>query len=270
MTSPPTTILFIGDISGKPGRRAVSKLLGPLRDRYAADLVIANAENAAGGIGLTKPTAKELLDAGIDVITLGNHAFAKRDIHPMLDQEPRIIRPANYPVGVPGRGWGEYEARRGRRVTVINLVGRVFMNPVDCPFVCTNSILAGLPEEARTVVVDMHAEATSEKMAMGWHLDGRVSAVIGTHTHIQTSDERVLPHGTAYLTDAGMTGVHDSVLGLDKDAVLEKFLLQIPGRFEVAEGEATLQGVVLTIDPQSGRALDIQRISVRESELTRE
>jgi len=261
------TILFIGDISGKPGRGAVARLLGPLRDRCGADLVIANAENAAGGIGLTKPTAIELLDAGIDVITLGNHAFAKPDIHALLDHESRVIRPANYPSGAPGKGWREYKTASGRSVAVVNLVGRVFMNPVDCPFACADAILDGLPDTVRTIVVDMHAEATSEKMAMGWHLDGRASAVIGTHTHIQTSDERVLPHGTAYLTDVGMTGVHDSVLGLDKDAVLERFLTGMPGKFAMAQGEATLQAAIIRIDPQSGHALGIERISVRENEV---
>lgn len=255
------TLLFIADISGKPGRRAVNRLLGPLRERFAVDLVVANCENAAGGLGITKPTAKELLNAGIDVITLGNHAFAKKDAYSLIDAEPRILRPANYPSGAPGRGWGLFDTTAGERVAVINLMGRIFMNPLDCPFRTATAVIDEINGEAETILVDMHAEATSEKMALAWYLDGRVSAVIGTHTHIQTSDERVLPGGTAYLTDAGMTGVHDSVLGLDKDAVLERFLKQIPGKFLLAEGEATLQGALVRTAP----AVSIERISVRES-----
>ncbi|MCX6344068.1 MAG: TIGR00282 family metallophosphoesterase [Armatimonadetes bacterium] len=259
-------ILFVGDVSGKPGRRACEKLLGPLRDHYAADLVVVNGENAAGGIGITKPTAKSLLDIGADVITLGNHAFAKKDIHSYLEQEPRILRPANYPDGAPGRGWGVFTTANGDDIAVVNLVGRVYMTAVDCPFRCIDSILSELDGETRTTLIDMHAEATSEKVALGWYLDGRVSAVIGTHTHVQTSDERVLIAGTAYLSDAGMTGVHDSVLGLDRKLVIERFLTQTPGQFALAEGEATLQGAVVEIDAATGHALSIVRINVRETD----
>lgn len=258
-------ILFAGDVSGSPGRRASARLLEPLRAHYNADFVVVNAENAAGGIGLTKPTAKEILDAGADVITLGNHAFSKLDLHAYMDHEPRIIRPANYPDGVPGRGYGVFKAASGHEVAVVNLVGRVYMTPVDCPFACANNILNELNGSPKVVFVDMHAEATSEKMAMGWHLDGRVSAVIGTHTHIQTSDDRVLPRGTAYMTDAGMTGVHDSVLGLEKKLVVERFLKQIPGKFALADGEATLQGAIVEVDPDTGHAVSIERISVSEN-----
>ncbi len=259
-------ILFVGDVSGKPGRRICAKLLGPLRDHYAADLVVVNGENAAGGIGITKPTAKNLLDAGADVITLGNHSFAKKDIHSYLEEEPRILRPANYPDGAPGRGWGVFTTTDGDDIAVINLVGRIYMTAVDCPFRCADSILNELDGEANTTLVDMHAEATSEKIALGWYLDGRVSAVIGTHTHVQTSDERVLIAGTAYLTDAGMTGVHDSVLGLDKKLVIERFLTQTPGQFALAEGEATLQGAIVEVDAGTGRALSIARVNMREND----
>lgn len=257
------TLLFIADISGRPGRKAVAKLVEPLRERYDIDLVVANSENAAAGLGLTKPTAAELFDAGVDVITLGNHAFAKRDVYTLMDTEARILRPANYPPGAPGHGWGIFETPKGEPVGVINLMGRVFMNPLDCPFRTANAVLEEMEDDTATILVDMHAEATSEKMALAWYLDGRVSAVIGTHTHIQTSDERVLPGGTAYLTDAGMTGVHESVLGLDKDTVIERFIKQIPGKFLLAEGEATLQGAVVRTEP----ATSIERISFRESDL---
>ena len=260
-------LLFIADISGSAGRRAVSRLLKALRDRYGAHIVVANGENAAGGLGLTKPTARELLDAGIDVITLGNHAFAKRGILALMDSDPRIIRPANYPLGAPGRGWGVFRGSEGTSVVVANLLGRTFMTPIDCPFRTADAMLAELQGEPKTVIVDMHAEATSEKKAMGYHLAGRVSAVIGTHTHVQTSDEVVLAQGTAYITDAGMTGIQDSVLGLDKNMALSRFLTQVPGKFTLAEGTATLQGVVVDIDGTSGRATSIERISVEESEL---
>lgn len=260
-----TKILFIGDIEGRPGRRALAKLINPLREQYQADIVIANCENAAGGIGLTKLTAKELLDAGIDVITLGNHAFAKRDVYPLMDSEPRILRPANFPPGAPGKGWGIYTTPAGEKIAVINLIGRVYMDPLDCPFPCVDEILSQITDQVKIIFVDVHAEATSEKKAMGWYLDGKVSAVIGTHTHVQTSDERVLPNGTAYLTDAGMTGVHDSVLGLEKNLVIERFIKHIPGKFQLAEGLATLQGVVISIDPSTGLAASIQRIDVAEN-----
>lgn len=260
-----TNILFIGDIEGRPGRRALNNLINPLREQYQADIVIGNCENAAGGIGLTKPTAKELLDAGIDVITLGNHAFGKRDVYPMMDSEPRILRPANFPPGAPGKGWGIYTTPAGDNIAVINLIGRVYMDPLDCPFRCADEILGQIANQAKIIFVDLHAEATSEKKAMGWYLDGKVSAIIGTHTHVQTSDERVLPNGTAYLTDAGMTGVHDSVLGLEKNLVIDRFIKQIPGKFELAEGVATLQGAVVSIDPSTGLAASIQRISIAEN-----
>ena len=252
---------------GSLGRRAVSKMLGALRSRVGAHFVVANGENAAGGLGLTKPTATSILDAGADAVTLGNHSFAKKDMLQYIESEPRVIRPANYPPGVPGKGWGVFAASTGDRVAVANLVGRTFMAPMDCPFRVADAVLGEIGDEARVVLVDMHAEATSEKKAMGWHLDGRVSAVVGTHTHVQTSDEVVLPGGAAYITDVGMTGVHDSVLGLDKDVAVRRFITQISGKFQLAEGAATLQGVVIDVDPQTGRASRIERLSVGEGEL---
>jgi len=260
-------ILFVGDVMGSPGRRALGKLLGDLRSRLDAHLVVANGENAAGGLGITGPTAAAILDSGVDVITLGNHTFTKKDMLAYIQSEPRILRPANYPPGVPGRGWGVFEATTGERVAVANLLGRTFMAPVDCPFRAADAVVAEIGGEPAVLVFDMHAEATSEKAAIGWYLDGRASAVVGTHTHVQTSDERVLPGGTAYITDAGMTGVHDSVLGLDKHQVIERFLTQVTGKFTPAEGPTTLQGVLVEIDPATGRALGIRRLSINEGEI---
>ncbi len=257
-------ILFVGDIMGSPGRRAVSKLLEGLRDSLGCDFVIVNGENAAGGLGITRPTAGALFNAGADVITMGNHTFAKRDVAPYFDEEPRIVRPANYPPGVPGRGWGLYETRAGQKIAVVSLAGRTYMEALDCPFRTGDAVLAEIGESAKMVFVDMHAEATSEKVALGWHLDGRVSAVIGTHTHVQTSDERVLPNGTAYLTDAGMTGVRNSVLGLDCVAVIDRFVRQVPGKFTLAEGPARLQGAVVEVDPETGHAVSIERVVADE------
>lgn len=253
-------VLFVGDIVGSPGRRAAAKLVAGLRSRFDCHFTIINGENAAGGLGITKPTATALFDAGADVITLGNHSFAKRDVAAYIDKEPRILRPANYPPTVPGRGWGVFEATTGDRVAVLSLMGRTFMAPIDCPFRRADAILAEIADDPIAILVDMHAEATSEKVAMGHYLDGRVSAIIGTHTHVQTSDEVTLPGGSAYITDVGMTGVMDSVLGMSTAAVLERFLTQIPGKFELAEGPARLQGVVVEIDAETGRAVSIERI----------
>ena len=258
-------ILFIGDISGSAGRRAVSKLLGALRSRLNAHFTIVNGENAAGGLGITEPTAKALFDAGADVITLGNHAFAKRDVAAYFKEEMRILRPANFPPGNPGRGWGIFEASTGDKIVVASLLGRTFMTPVDCPFRAADTILEELNGEPKIVIVDMHAEATSEKVALGWYLDGRVSAVIGTHTHIQTADERILPKGTAYLTDAGMTGVQNSVLGLEVNSVIERFLTQVPPKFTLAEGDVVLNGAVIDVDADTGHATSIRRIRIDES-----
>ncbi|MHB9037723.1 MAG: TIGR00282 family metallophosphoesterase [Armatimonadota bacterium] len=256
-------ILLVGDIMGNPGRRAAGEMLGALRLRLDLDFVVVNGENAAGGFGITKPVAKALFDAGADVITLGNHTWAKRDSWDYIASESRILRPANYPSGVVGRGWGVFETADGSRVAVANLLGRTFMSPVDCPFKAADGIFTELGEEPGVVVIDMHAEATSEKLAMGHYLDGRASAVIGTHTHVQTSDERVLPGGTAYLTDVGMTGVVESVLGLDSQEAINRFLTQLPGKIKLAEGDPTLQGVVIDIDSDTRLATNIRRISVR-------
>jgi len=260
-------ILFIADISGSSGRRAVSRMLGVLRSRHGAHLVVANGENAAGGLGITRPTATALLDAGVDAMTLGNHAFAKKDAFELVGTEPRLLRPANYPPEVPGRGWGVFSASDGDLAAVCNLLGRTFMNPIDCPFRAADAMLSDVNRETGTVLIDMHAEATSEKKAMGYYLAGRASAVVGTHTHIQTSDEVVMPEGTAYITDAGMTGVQDSVLGLDKSMAVQRFLTQVAGKFELAEGPATLQGVLIDVDSATGRATGIARLSVGEWEL---
>ncbi len=258
-------ILFVGDIVGSPGRRAAGKMVESLRSRFDCHFVIANGENAAGGLGITKPTAAALFAAGADVITLGNHSFAKRDVASYLNEEPRILRPANYPQGVLGFGWGIFSTSSGDRIAVISLAGRTYMDPLDCPFRKADEILTELRDQARVIIVDIHAEATSEKKAMGYHLDGRVSAVLGTHTHVQTSDERVLPGGTAYITDVGMTGVVDSVLGMAKDAVLSRFLTQVPGKFQLAEGPAALNGVVVEVDAASGRAGSITRVTEAET-----
>lgn len=259
-------VIFAGDVSGSEGRRALGRMLGALRSQLGAHFAIVNAENAAGGLGITEATAEALFDAGADVLTLGNHAFAKREALDYLAREPRVLRPANYPPGAPGRGWGVFDCGEFR-IAVVNLLGRIFMDPLDCPFAAAESIITDLADRAHAIVVDMHAEATSEKIAMAWKLDGRVAAVIGTHTHVQTSDERILPRGTACITDAGMTGVVDSVLGLDVQTVVSRFVTGIPGRFTLAKGECAFQGVVVDIDENTGLAAAIERINVLESDL---
>lgn len=236
-----------------------------LRSRFGCHFVIMNGENAAGGLGITKPTAAALFGAGADAITLGNHTFAKRDVASYLEEEPRILRPANYPPGVMGFGWGVFETATGDKLAVVSLMGRTFMDAIDCPFRTADTILAEIGDSARIVIVDIHAEATSEKKAMGVHLDGRVSAVLGTHTHVQTSDERVLPGGTAYISDVGMTGVVDSVLGMAPKTVLSRFLTRVPEKFELAEGLAALNGVVIEIDADTGKAISIERVIEVES-----
>lgn len=250
-------LLFIGDISGKAGRRAVQELVPKLRQELDPALVIANGENAAGGLGITRDTALSLFDFGIDVITLGNHTFTKRDIGPYLDFEPRIIRPANYPPNNPGRGYGIFGEGK---VAVINLIGRIFMDPADDPLRVVDSILAEIEDQTKVILVDMHAEATSEKGAIAWYLDGRVSAVVGTHTHVQTADERILPQGTGFITDVGMTGPYDSVLGLKPELVTAKFSTMMPQKFEIAGGRSVFCAVSLDIDPETGRCRRIERI----------
>jgi len=255
-------LLFIGDIVGRSGREALARELDRLVDRYAVDLVVANGENAAAGFGLTPDVARELFDAGVDVLTSGNHIWDKKDIYGYLDQQSRLLRPANYPPGLPGRGWGVYETAAGVPVGVLNMEGRAFMNNLDCPFRAADQALTELAGKAKVILVDFHAETTSEKMAMGYYLDGRVSAVLGTHTHVQTADERVLAGGTAYLTDVGMTGSRDSVIGIRKEGALDRFLTQLPVRFEVAKKDPWLCAALISVDEHSGRATEIQRIQV--------
>jgi len=256
-------ILFIGDIFGQPGRRIVKEALPALGDEFSPDLVLANGENAAAGFGITPPLVEELLDAGIAVLTSGNHIWDKKEILPYLQEhaDGRLLRPANYPAGAPGHGMCFGKTRSGVEYAVVNLQGRVFMHAIDCPFRCADALLGQIPERIRIRVVDMHAEATSEKIAMGWYLDGRVTAVVGTHKHVPTADESVLPGGTAYITDLGMTGPTESVIGIEKESVIKKFLNQLPARFEVAKGGVRLSAALIEADPETGKARSIQRIS---------
>ena len=258
----PVRILFIGDIVGKPGRQVVSRELHRLVDRYLVDLVIANGENAAGGFGITEETAKDLYGCGVHLLTSGNHIWDKKDALDFIDRERNLLRPANYPQGVPGRGSGVVTTAAGIRIGVLNLEGRVFMNNIECPFRTADREVALLRQETTVILVDFHAEATSEKIALGWYLDGRVSAVVGTHTHVQTADERLLPGGTAYISDAGMTGAFDSVIGVRKEEPIERFLTQLPVKFEVAKNNLRLNGVVIEVDEFNGTALGIERIAV--------
>jgi metallophosphoesterase (TIGR00282 family) len=255
-------ILFIGDIVGRPGRHLVRDALPHLVDQHVVDLVVANAENAAAGFGLTPDVVAELLDVGVDVMTTGNHVWDKRDGLVCLDQEPALLRPANYPPGVPGRGVGVFHTAAGLSVAVINLEGRVFMGGLDCPFRKADELLAGLGAGQKVVLVDFHAEATSEKGALAAYLDGRVSALVGTHTHIQTADERVMPGGTAFITDAGMTGARDSVIGIRKELSIQRFMTQMPVRYEIVKKDPVLCGVIISIDELTGTATGIERVQV--------
>jgi 2',3'-cyclic-nucleotide 2'-phosphodiesterase len=256
-------ILFIGDIVGSPGRQIVSDRLADILAQQKIDLTIANCENAASGFGITPRLANELLSAGIEVLSGGNHIFDRKEILEYLPQEPRLLRPANFPSGVPGSGLYVGTAKNGVPYALLNLQGRTFMTPIDCPFRTAERELARLPAEVKVVLVDMHAEATSEKQAMGWFLDGKVTAVIGTHTHVATADARVLPKGTAYITDVGMTGPHDSVIGMDKAGIIQRFLDALPARFSVAEGDVQMNAVRLEVDPATGRAQSIERLMFR-------
>ena len=260
-------ILFIGDIVGKPGRALIRDGVETLVTRHALDLVVANVENAAGGSGITRDIGDAMRDHGVDVMTTGNHVWAKREALEYIELEPRLLRPANFPAGVPGAGHVVVQTRAGNSVAVINAMGRVFMAPLDNPFVVIRDEIAAVREQASIIFVDFHAEATSEKIAMGWHLDGQVTAVVGTHTHVQSADNRVLPGGTAYITDVGMTGPHDSVIGVDKRVVLNRFLTGLPGRFDTATGDPRLHGVIVTADPLTGHATSIERLSLTPSDL---
>lgn len=261
-------LLFLGDIVGRPGRDLIRRHVRALASRQGADLVIANGENAAGGAGITRENMLEILSAGVDVITTGNHVWDKRETLEFISNEPRLLRPANFPDGTPGSGSCVVTARNGARVGVINVMGRLFLQAIDDPFRAAEREIARVREDGATVIfVDVHAEATSEKLALSYYLDGKVAAVIGTHTHVQTADERILAGGTACLTDVGMTGPHDGVIGIAKDAIIARFMSGLPARFETAEGDPRLSGVTITVDASTGRASAIQRLSLSEQEL---
>jgi len=248
-------ILVVGDVIGRPGRQAVEAILPHLRQQYKLDLVIANAENAAGGLGLTLTTAKALLDAGVDALTSGNHIWAQKEIIPYLDSDMPILRPLNYPPGVPGKGY-----LSTGQVMVVNLIGRTFIGNFDCPFRAMDKLLAELKHKPPVIIVDFHAEATSEKIAMGRYLDGRVSAVLGTHTHVATIDTQILPQGTAYVTDIGMTGPIDSIIGDEAEVVLHHFLTMMPHHLSVGKGKTIFNAVLVGVDENSGKAVSIDRI----------
>lgn len=254
-------ILIAGDVVGKPGRKAVAALLPELRQKHELDLVVANGENAAGGIGLTVDTAEELFKAGVDVITSGNHIWHHKEIVPYLEAEPRVLRPLNMPPGVPGRGYIVNDA-----AMVVNLLGRVFMGHFDCPFRAMDRLLEEVSPRPRVILVDFHGEATAEKIALGWYVDGRVSAVVGSHTHVGTVDTRVLPRGTAFVSDVGMVGAADSVIGDDKDSVIERFLTLMPHRLSVGKGNAIFNSVLIEVDADSGKARTISRLDLELGE----
>jgi len=255
-------ILFIGDIVGKAGRQAIEGLLERILRDHQVHFTVANGENAAGGMGITPGIAQDFLDLGIDVLTSGNHIWAKKEIYPFLDEEPRLLRPANYPAGAPGRGAGVFPLSNGKKVGILNLEGRVFMRNLDCPFRVGEREVEKLKEQTPIILVDFHAEATSEKMALAWFMNGKASAVVGTHTHVQTSDETILTGGTAYLTDAGMTGPTASVIGIRRQIAVDRFLSQMPYKFDVATEGTELQGVILDLDDGTGKARGIYRLRV--------
>jgi metallophosphoesterase (TIGR00282 family) len=252
---------MIGDVVARPGRMAVLERIQDLREQHAIDFAVMNAENVAGGFSITPPLAEQLFSAGIDVMTSGNHIYDKREIIPYIERQPRLLRPANYPPGSPGKGLWMGEVR-GIRVAVLNLIGRVFMGPADDPFRAAHEQVASIPEDVKVRLVDMHAEATSEKYAMGWYLDGRVSAVVGTHTHVQTADERILTEGTAYLTDIGMTGSYSGVIGMDRNDVITRFTSPIYKRAEHSAGDVKICAALIDVDETTGRAREISRLSL--------
>jgi metallophosphoesterase (TIGR00282 family) len=260
-------ILFIGDVFGRPGRALLRTSLRRIVDLHAIDFVIANVENAAAGSGLTRKVGEELLRFGVDAMTSGNHIWDRKEALAYIDAEPRLLRPVNYPSGVPGRGAMIGHTADGRSVGVLNVMGRVFMPAVDDPFAAARREVEALAATTRVIIVDFHAEATSEKIAMGWFLDGSVTAVIGTHTHVQTADHRVLPGGSAYITDVGMTGPHESIIGTDRESALRRFLTGLPTRFDVATGDPRLHAVVIAVDEETGRAQAIERLSLASADL---
>ena len=261
-------LLFIGDIVARPGRELVRRRLDALVRAHDIDMVLANAENAAGGAGVTREIVDELLDQGIHVLTSGNHVWDKREVIEFIDRQPRLVRPANYPAGAPGAGSYVWTHHDGVKVGVVNVMGQVFMGQFDNPFEAASREVARVRAGGATIIfVDIHAEATSEKQALGWFLDGQVTAVIGTHTHVQTADERILPGGTAYLSDVGMTGPHDGIIGMERTAVIARFVTGLPSRFETATGDLRLHAVIVTADPATGRAERIDRVSMSAAAL---
>ncbi len=252
-------ILFIGDVVGRPGRQALVRFLPELKSRWKVDLTIANCENAAGGLGLTEKIGLELLNY-VDILTSGNHIWQKKEALSFLEKNDRIIRPANFPPGNPGRGSAIFHEKKGNKIAILNLQGRIFMEPIDCPFRVADQELERLREITPVIIVDFHAEATSEKQALGWYLDGRISALIGTHTHVPTADERILPKGTAYLTDVGMVGGFDSVIGIKREIALRRLITAIPQKFELEKGRKIFSSVYLEIDALTGKALKIKKI----------
>ena len=260
-------ILFIGDIVGKPGRDLIRRGVGPIVEHHQVDLVVANAENAAAGSGITRELGDQILASGVDVMTSGNHIWSKKEAIDYIGTEPRLLRPANFPAGVPGNGSYLARSADGRTAGIVNVMGRVFMQQLDDPFVAVMREIEALRARAKVILVDFHAEATSEKAAMGWYLDGKVTAVIGTHTHVQTADERILPKGTAFLTDVGMTGPHDSIIGVEIEPALSRFLNGMPSRFEPATANPRLNAVIVDADEKTGRAEDIERLSYSLDEL---
>lgn len=262
------TILCIGDVVGRPGRTMVARSLPVLVKRHGFDCIIANVENTANGSGLTESLYDKFLKYGVDLMTMGDHIYRKNELFPILERSDRIVRPANYPAESIGKEFAVFETHGGAKVAIVSLMGRLFMRPpCDCPFHAADRILSRIPSDVKTIVVDMHAEATSEHVAMGWHLNGRVSAVFGTHTHIPTADERILDGGTAYITDVGMTGPYDSILGRRKDRVLKALTTGLPAPFDVATGDVRLCGILVKVDSETGRAWHIERICFKEAEL---
>ena len=260
-------ILFVGDIFGKPGREIARRAIPALVARDGIDFVIANVENSASGFGVTGDIADAILGYGVDVMTTGNHVWDKKEVLEYIPRQAKLLRPGNFPPGTPGRGSYIGRTRTGEPVGVLNLMGRIFMSPLDDPFALALKEIEQMRAKARVIFVDFHAEATSEKKAMGWHLDGRVTAVAGTHTHVQTADERLLPKGTAYITDAGMTGPHDSIIGVTVDAALSRFVSGMPSKFEAASGGARLNAVIVTADPATGKATAIDRVNLSHAEV---
>ncbi|HEX5474356.1 MAG TPA: TIGR00282 family metallophosphoesterase [Vicinamibacterales bacterium] len=260
-------ILFIGDIFGRPGRDIARRAIPAIIERDAIDYVVANVENAAAGFGITGDIAETILGYGVDAMTTGNHVWDKKEVLEYLPHQPKLLRPANFPAGVPGRGSYLGRTRSGQSIGVVNVMGRIFMPPLDDPFAVVLKEIEALRAKTRVVLVDFHAEATSEKVAMGWHLDGRATAVFGTHTHVQTADDRILPKGTAYLTDAGMTGPHDSIIGVTTDIALRRFVTGLPAKFESAVGPGRLNGAIVTADPQTGRAIALERLNLSSDEV---